>query len=159
MFSTTLFGLGLSGRAEDAAFEQFIRASQIDESKITQDTLNDILELYPANTKQLPFSTGDSLFDRAAVWYGDNMFLSAKRRFTAAAAKRQPVFSYVFTEFVPDDSPKLGGKRMSSAMSLARLNCRQSSMLPNSGSCLDLFQPQMLRLILRTQCLITSSRL
>ncbi|KAI9463333.1 alpha/beta-hydrolase [Lactarius psammicola] len=107
-FSTTLFGLGLSGRAEDAAFGQFVRASQIDESKITQDTLNDILELYPANTKQLPFSTGDSLFDRAAAWYGDNMFLSARRRFTDAAAKRQPVFSYLFTEFVPDDPPKLG---------------------------------------------------
>ncbi|KAH9177405.1 alpha/beta-hydrolase [Lactarius sanguifluus] len=87
-FSTTLFGLGSSGRAEDAAFEQFVRASQIDESKITQDTLDDILELYPADTKQLPFSTGDSLFDRAAAW--------------------QPVFSYLFTEFVPDDSPKLG---------------------------------------------------
>ncbi|KAH9068501.1 alpha/beta-hydrolase [Lactarius deliciosus] len=107
-FSTTLFGLGSSGRAEDAAFEQFVRASQIDESKITQDTLDDILELYPADIKQLPFSTGDSLFDRAAAWYGDNMFLSARRRFTAAAATRQPVFSYLFTEFVPDDSPKLG---------------------------------------------------
>ncbi|KAI9439879.1 Alpha/Beta hydrolase protein [Lactarius indigo] len=54
------------------AFEKFVGASQIDESKITQDTLDDILELYPANTKQLQFSTGDSLFDRAAAWYGDN---------------------------------------------------------------------------------------
>jgi hypothetical protein len=120
-FSITLFGLGLSGRAEDAAFERFVRASQIDESKITQDILNDILELYPANTKQLPFSTGDSLFDRAAAWSGDSMFLSARRRFTAAAAKHQPVFSYLFTEFVPGDSPKLGGKRMSYAMSPACL--------------------------------------
>jgi hypothetical protein len=70
------------------------------------------LELYPANTKQLPFSTGDSLFDRAAAWYGDNMFLSARRRFTVAAARRQPVFSYLFTEFLSGDSPKLGGKRI-----------------------------------------------
>ncbi|KAF8273340.1 alpha/beta-hydrolase [Lactarius quietus] len=107
-FSTTLFGLGLSGSAEDAAFEQFVRASQIDESKITQDVLNDILELYPTNTKQLPFSTGDSLFDRAAAWYGDNMFLSARRRFTFAAAKQQTVYSYLFTEFFPGDSPELG---------------------------------------------------
>ena len=45
------FLAGLSERAEDAAFEQFVRASQIDESKITQDILNDILELYPANTQ------------------------------------------------------------------------------------------------------------
>jgi carboxylesterase type B len=107
-FSTTLFGLGLSGRAENVAFEQFVRASQIDESKVTQDVLDDILELYPANTQQLPFSTGDSLFDRAAAWYGDNMFLSARRRFTASAEKRQPVFSYLFKEFVPGDSPELG---------------------------------------------------
>jgi len=107
-FSTTLFGLSLSGSAEDAAFEKFVRATQIDESKITQDVLNDILEFYPANTKQLPFSTGDSLFDRAAAWYGDNMFLAARRLFAVAAAKQQPVFSYLFTEFLSGNSPQLG---------------------------------------------------
>ena len=113
--------MGFSGRTEDAAFEQFVRASQIDGSKVTQDVLDDILEFYPANTQQLPFSTGDSLFDRAAAWYGDNMFLSAGRRFTASAEKRQPVFSYLFKEFVPGDSPELGGKRMSYAVILSYL--------------------------------------
>ncbi|KAI0303618.1 alpha/beta-hydrolase [Multifurca ochricompacta] len=111
-FSTTLFGLGLSGNAEDTAFERFVRASQIDESKITQDTLEEILGYYPANTKQLLFSTGDSLFDRAAAWYGDSMFLATRRRFTAAAARVQPVFTYFFTEFIPDDSPKLGAQAL-----------------------------------------------
>ncbi|KAN0113404.1 Alpha/Beta hydrolase fold [Russula decolorans] len=108
-FSTSLFGLGLSGSAEVTAFEQFVKASNIDESKITQDTLDEIVHAYPANTEQLSFSTGDSLFDRAAAWYGDSMFLAPRRRFTAAAAKLQPVFTYFFTEFVPGDSPALGG--------------------------------------------------
>lgn len=82
----------------------------IDESKITQDTLDEIMHAYPANTEQLSFSTGDSLFDRAAAWYGDSMFLAPQRRFIAAAAKLQPVFTYFFKEFVPGDSPELGGK-------------------------------------------------
>lgn len=86
-----------------------MKASMIDESKITQDTLDEIVHAYPANTEQLSFNTGDSLFDRAAAWYGDSMFLAPRRRFTATAAKLQPVFSYIFTEFVPGDSPELGG--------------------------------------------------
>ena len=86
-----------------------MKATTIDESKITQDTLDKIVHAYPANTEQLPFSTGDSLFDRASAWFGDSVFLAARRRFTVAAAKLQPVFTYLFTEFVPGDSPKLGG--------------------------------------------------
>ncbi|KAI0267680.1 alpha/beta-hydrolase [Gloeopeniophorella convolvens] len=84
-----------------SAFEQFIKATQIDESKITQDVLNDLVAFYPANTEQVPFSTGDSLFDRGATWYTDNMFLSARRRFTDSAAKHQSVWTYFFTEFFP----------------------------------------------------------
>lgn len=97
-----------------------MKASNIDESKITHDTLNEILHAYPANTEQLAFSTGDSLFDRATAWYGDSMFLAPRRRFTAAAAKLQPVFAYFFTEFVPGDSPKLGGTR---ALRVLRFQC------------------------------------
>jgi hypothetical protein len=104
-----LFGLGLSGSVEDAAFKECIKASQIDEPKITEGTLGDIVKLYPANTRQLRFSTGDSLFDRAAAWYADNMYLAPRRRFTAAAAKLRPVFVYVFEEFIHGDSPKLSG--------------------------------------------------
>ena len=120
-FSTSLFGLGLSGSAEVAAFEQFVKASQIDESKITQDTLDEIVQAYPANTEQMRFSTGDSLFDRAATWYCDNMFLAPRRRFTAVAAKLQPVFTYFFTEFVPGDSPKLGGTWAFARITLQRI--------------------------------------
>jgi hypothetical protein len=105
-----LFGLGLSGSAEDAAFKQFVKASQINPSMITEDTLDDIVKLYPANTRQLRFFTGDSLFDRAAAWYADSMYLAPRRRFTAAAANMQPVFTYFFDEFIPGDSLKLGGK-------------------------------------------------
>jgi hypothetical protein len=105
-----LFGLGLSGTAEVDTFERFVRASQIDESKVAQDTLDEIATLYLAtNTEQLPFSTGDFLFDRAAAWYGDSMFLAPRRRFSAAAAESQAIFVYLFTEFVPGDSPRLGG--------------------------------------------------
>lgn len=86
-----------------------MKASNIDESKVTQDVLDEIMHAYPANTEHLPFSTGDSLFDRAAAWYGDNMYLAPRRRFTAAAAKLQPVFTYFFTELMPGDSPELGG--------------------------------------------------
>lgn len=99
----------MSGSAEVTAFNQFVKASTIDDSKITQDTLDEIVHAYPANTEQLSSSTGDSLFDRVASWYGDSMFLAPRRRFTAAAAKLQPVFAYFFTEFVPGDSPELGG--------------------------------------------------
>ena len=87
-----------------------MKASQIDESKITQDTLNEIAGLYlAADTEQLPFSTGDLLFDRAGAWYGDSMFLAPRRRFSTAAAASQAVFAYLFAEFVPGDSPRLGG--------------------------------------------------
>lgn len=104
-----MFGLGLRGSTEVSAFERFVKASQIDESKVTQNTLDEIVRFYPANTEQLPYSTGDSLFDRAVAWYGDSMFLAPRRRFTAAAAEFQPVFAYHFTEFVSGDSLRLGG--------------------------------------------------
>jgi hypothetical protein len=99
----------LSGSAEVEAFKDFVKASLIDDSKVVQDTLDEIVHVYPANTEQVPFSTGDSLFDRAAAWYSDSMFLAPRRRFTAAAAELQPVYTYIFTEFVPGDSPELGG--------------------------------------------------
>jgi hypothetical protein len=49
---------------EVVAFGEFVKASQIDESKITQGTLDEIVGLYlAADAEQLPFSTGDFLFD------------------------------------------------------------------------------------------------
>jgi hypothetical protein len=93
----------LSGSAEVTAFENFVKASLIDESKVVQDTLDEIVSAYPANTEQVPFSTGDTLFDRAAAWYCDCMFLAPRRHFTAAAAELQPVFT-----ISSRDSPELG---------------------------------------------------
>jgi hypothetical protein len=108
-FSETLLGLNLSGTAETARFDEFIKASVINEALITDDVLNTVHAFYPANTELLAFSTGDSLFDRASAHYGDQNFLSARRRFVDVASALQPVFAYHFREFIPGNNPKFGG--------------------------------------------------
>ena len=97
---------------ENAVFTQFVQNLLIDPSTVTPATFDAIHALYPANDSSLggPFNTGDSLFDRAAAWYTDNMFLSVRRRLFEAAAPRQPVFAYYFTEFIPGNDPAFGGK-------------------------------------------------
>ncbi|KAI0053477.1 alpha/beta-hydrolase [Auriscalpium vulgare] len=107
-FSSSLLDLNLSGTAQDARFDQFVKDSVIDQTKITSDVLARIHTLYPANTESLPFSTGDSLFDRASAWYGDNMFLAARRRFVQKAAASAPVFAYHFREFIPGNNATFG---------------------------------------------------
>ena len=69
--------------------------------------------LYPANSTQngAPHATGNSLFDRAAAWYTDNMFLAPRRLFFDKAAHTQPLFGYYFTEFFPGGNETLGGER------------------------------------------------
>jgi hypothetical protein len=109
-FSETLLGLNLTGQAQTSRFDQFITGSLVDPTTATKDVLDRIHALYPANDPQLPFSTGDSLFDRAAEWYGDNMFLAARRRFVNSAAEHQPVFAYHFREFIPGSDITLGGQ-------------------------------------------------
>ncbi|KZV69381.1 alpha/beta-hydrolase [Peniophora sp. CONT] len=107
-FSTSLRNLNLTGPAQLAAFDGFVRASVIDPSKITSDVLTRIHQLYPASPPSLPHSTGDELFDRAAAWYGDNMFLAARRRFVDSASKKTDVFAYHFRELIPGNDPSLG---------------------------------------------------
>ncbi|VDB95965.1 unnamed protein product [Peniophora sp. CBMAI 1063] len=107
-FSTSLLGQNLTGTAQLNAFDGFVRASAIDSSKITSDVLSRIHQLYPASPPSLPHATGDELFDRAAAWYGDNMFLAARRRFVDAASKKQNVWAYHFRELVPGNDPTLG---------------------------------------------------
>ena len=80
-FSASLRNLNLTGAAQLAALDGFVRGSAIDESKISTEVLDRIHQLYPASPPSLPHATGDELFDRGAAWYGDNMFLSARRRF------------------------------------------------------------------------------
>ncbi|EIM91451.1 alpha/beta-hydrolase [Stereum hirsutum FP-91666 SS1] len=109
-FSASLLGLNLTGYTQDLAFDNFVRASVIDQTLITSDVLDQFHKFYPANdpSEGAPFNTGDSLFDRAAAWYGDFMFLSARRRFLDVAASLQPTFVYHFREFIPGNNVTLG---------------------------------------------------
>ncbi|KAA1469629.1 alpha/beta-hydrolase [Dentipellis sp. KUC8613] len=110
IFAENLENQGLVGAAQDTALQQYVNNTLIDASPVTSDVLNTIVDLYRANDSTLgaPFNTGDSLFDRGAAWYGDNMFLSARRRFFDVAAPLQPMFAYFFTEFIPGNDPRLG---------------------------------------------------
>ncbi|TFY65781.1 hypothetical protein EVG20_g5307 [Dentipellis fragilis] len=111
IFAGNLENQGLTGAAQDTALQQYVNNTLIDASPVTSDVLGTIVDLYRANDSTLsaPFNTGDSLFDRGAAWYGDNMFLSARRRFFDVAAPLQPMFAYFFTEFIPGNDPRLGG--------------------------------------------------
>lgn len=99
------------GVSENTAFDQFIGALILDNTTLTPGVLNEIHALYPANDSAngAPFNTGNSLFDRGAAWYTDNMFLAPRRLFFDKAASLQPVFGYHFTEFIPGNSITLGG--------------------------------------------------
>ncbi|KAH9481758.1 putative secreted lipase [Psilocybe cubensis] len=110
MFSTTLFGLGLSGQAEDDAFKNFIFNLVIDNATLTNNVVDAFVSMYPANdpANGAPFATGDSLFDRAAAWYTDTMFVAPRRFFFQRAANLQPMFAYLFGEFIQGNNPELG---------------------------------------------------
>ncbi|KAK7035865.1 carboxylic ester hydrolase, partial [Favolaschia claudopus] len=109
-FSVTLRNLGLVGAAQDAAFKNFIGHLVIDNSTFTPDMLAKTLALFPANDPSLgaPFNTGDSLYDRAAAWYTDIMFLSPRRSFFQHASSLQKTFAYHFREFIPGNDLTLG---------------------------------------------------
>ncbi|KAF9068950.1 alpha/beta-hydrolase, partial [Rhodocollybia butyracea] len=109
-FSGSVLGLNLTGTAQDDAFVNFIGHLVIDNSTLTNDVYNDILEMWPANDplSGAPFNTGDSLFDRAEAWYTDEMFLAPRRLFFENAAPLQPMFAYYFREFYPGGNFTLG---------------------------------------------------
>ena len=104
--------LGVAPDQEDAAFDNFILHLLIDPAPVTSDVLSRIHTLYPANDSSLGgrFNTGDSLFDRAAAWYTDNMYLTPRRLLFDKAASTQPLFAYFFEEFIPGNDPTLGGE-------------------------------------------------
>jgi hypothetical protein len=105
----------MSAAEENARFSQFIGDLILDNRTLTADVLNEIHRLYPINDTSLGgrFNTGDSLFDRASAWYGDNMFLSARRLFfNKAATTSQSLHAYFFNEFIPGNNPKLGGREI-----------------------------------------------
>ncbi|EIN13236.1 alpha/beta-hydrolase [Punctularia strigosozonata HHB-11173 SS5] len=65
---------------EDALFDDFVGRLILDKTTLSAETLATIRALYPANgtNNGAPFQTGDSLFDRAEAWYGDNMYLAPR---------------------------------------------------------------------------------
>lgn len=99
---------------EDQAFGNFIGHLILDNRTLTADVLDEIHALYPANDSAngAPFSTGDSLFDRAEAWYTVNMYLAPRRLFfdKAAGLSSQPFFAYFFDELIPGNDPTLGGE-------------------------------------------------
>ncbi|GLB44894.1 putative type-B carboxylesterase lipase family protein [Lyophyllum shimeji] len=109
-FSTTLLGLHLSPSEEDAAFDNFIGHNVVDNSTLTPDVYAQFRAFFPANDRSLgaPFSTGDSLFDRASAWYTEEMFLAPRRLFFQHAAPRQPTWAYYYKEFIPGSNRTLG---------------------------------------------------
>ncbi|KAG5353031.1 hypothetical protein C0989_010999 [Termitomyces sp. Mn162] len=94
--------------ASNTDFETFIRALLIDPSTVTQPTFDRLEELFPT-TIQVPFATGNELFDRGEQWYTDEMFVAPRRLFFEHAAPLQNVFAYHFTEFVPGNDITFGG--------------------------------------------------
>ncbi|RDB25930.1 Lipase 1 [Hypsizygus marmoreus] len=103
-FSTTLLGLRLSRSAPDRAFDTFISAAIVDNSTITDDKLAQLRAMYLVNEPSMgsPFKTGDSLFDRAAAWYTDHIFLAPQRLLFENAASKQKV------EYIPGNNRTLG---------------------------------------------------
>ncbi|KAJ7919389.1 alpha/beta-hydrolase [Mycena leptocephala] len=108
--SRSLRDLGLAGAAQDDAFKQFMDYLVIDNSKFTPDIYAKTLAHFPADDPTLgaPFNTGDSLFDRAAAWYTDIMYLTPQRSFFQHGASLQNMFAYYFREFIPGNDPTSG---------------------------------------------------
>ncbi|KAL5503964.1 hypothetical protein ACEPAH_8036 [Sanghuangporus vaninii] len=109
-FSESLLGDAHPELTEDQALDTFIGKLILDNRTLTPDVLARINEFYPANdpANNAPFNTGDSLFDRASAFYGDNMFLAPRRFFFDRAASLQPLFAYHFREFIPGNNVTLG---------------------------------------------------
>lgn len=114
VFSQSLINVSHPGMTEDQALNSFIGQLLLDNTTLTSDVLGTFDTLFPANdpTAGGPFHTGDSLFDRAASWYTDTMFLAPRRLFfnRAVPLSSKPFFGYFFTEFVPTNNRTLGGK-------------------------------------------------
>ncbi|KAF5327854.1 hypothetical protein D9619_004770 [Psilocybe cf. subviscida] len=109
-FSSSVRLRGLSGQAETDAFVNYIENLVIDNSTLTNNVVSAFVEQYPANdpTAGAPFTTGDSLFDRTAAFYTNEMFLSVRRFFFQHAAARQPMFAFIFREFIPGNDISKG---------------------------------------------------
>lgn len=110
-FSHTTLNITHTPSQEIPLFDNFIGHLILDNTTLTSDVSTKFHQLYPANDPSLgaPFNTGDSLFDRSAAWYGDNMFLAPRRFFFDRAAEVMPMWAYHFREFLPGDPIVDGG--------------------------------------------------
>ncbi|KAG6809939.1 hypothetical protein H0H92_014005 [Tricholoma furcatifolium] len=113
IFSETLLPLDPpnSATASTADFFSFIRSLLIDDSKLTDPVLTELANLFPDNLafeEMIPFETGNEIFDRGAYWYGAQMFLGPRRLLFGAAADKQAIFGYHFTEFIPGNNITFG---------------------------------------------------
>ncbi|KAF7773481.1 hypothetical protein Agabi119p4_5648 [Agaricus bisporus var. burnettii] len=100
----------IGGQAQNSRLDDFIRGLVINNTTLTQDVFNQIHTLFKENDSSLgdPFNTGDSLFDRAAAFYTDEMFLGPRRLFFKHGLDLQPMFAYHFKEFIPGSDVTLG---------------------------------------------------
>jgi len=111
IFSQSVWGLSpMNATAEQDRFDQFIAANLPSELSLSTDVLDELHKLYPANDSSLGgrFNTGDSLYDRSAAWFTDQMYLSPRRYFFDKAASYQPLFGYLFDAFYPGGNPDIG---------------------------------------------------
>ncbi|KAG6877443.1 hypothetical protein C0993_007251 [Termitomyces sp. T159_Od127] len=113
-FSVTLLPMNAEARTpreSDELFKTFIQALLIDNSTVTEPTFERLFELFPTSTtREIPFATGNELFDRGEAWYGDEMFVAPRRLFFEHAAPVQDVYAYRFAEFIPGNNITLGGE-------------------------------------------------
>jgi hypothetical protein len=101
----------VTGQAQNSRLDDLIRGLVIDNTTLSQHTFSQIHALFRENDTSLgtPFDTGDSLFDRAAAFYTDGMFLGPRRLFFKHGSDLQPMFAYHFREFIPGSDVSLGG--------------------------------------------------
>lgn len=102
----------MNASAEQARFDAFIAANIPADITLSPNVLNGLHHFFPANDSSLGgrFNTGDSLFDRSAAWFTDQMYLSPRRFFFDHAANLQPLFGYLFDEFYLGSNPQTGGE-------------------------------------------------
>ncbi|KAG6840670.1 hypothetical protein C0991_005175 [Blastosporella zonata] len=88
-----------------------LRAVPFETLMSISNVLSRLMTLFPQGdpSEGAPFSTGNTLFNRAEAWYTDQMFLGPRRLFFEHAAQGQDVFGYYFGEFIPGEDVNFGG--------------------------------------------------
>ncbi|KAJ7494230.1 alpha/beta-hydrolase [Mycena galericulata] len=93
---------------EDSLLSGFIQGQATNNKNVSQDIINELLDLYSHPTDNLSNST---LFNRAAQFYTDYAFLAPQRLFLKAASaesRKQDVWAYSFQQHLPSAPDFLG---------------------------------------------------